>query len=85
MRVYNIFVPITFSVIKSNHNLCILGTDFLMNHRCVIDYSNRSIKINDDVVKFLNDAELEESKDWNQKGEFKEMIENIKSKLIDVC
>lgn len=56
----NIFVPVNLKILENDVDkyLVILGLDFLYSHKCVLDFENRSLKIHDNCVQFMNEHEI---------------------------
>lgn len=81
----NMFVPINIKILDNDFDkhLVLLGLDFLYSHGCVFDFKNRSLKINEQTVQFMNEIEVNEYKDpfnirkENIKKQFNEMISKI--------
>ena len=62
----DIHVPANFQVIESQVNTVpILGMDFLLNHKCKIDFISREIEIDRQIVKVMNDVKLEKMRGLN--------------------
>jgi phosphoribosylformylglycinamidine (FGAM) synthase PurS component len=71
-----IHVPVNIRVIDDGFDkyMVILGLDFLTSHKCIIDFVNRSISINGQSMKFLNEMEVQN---------LKEPYDVVKSKTIE--
>lgn len=62
LKVGNIFIPLNVTIIDSDDFLFLVGLDFLYSHDCQMDFKNRSIKIFDNEIKFLNEMEIQDGK-----------------------
>ena len=92
----NMFVPVNLKILDNDfdNHLVLLGLDFLYSHGCVFDFKNRSLKINEQSVQFMNEVEVNEYKDpfnirkENIKKQFNEMISKIpfsqKTKILEM-
>ncbi len=55
-----IHMPINFRVMDNDFDkhLILLGLDFLNSHNCIVNFQNRTIQINNNVIKFMNEGEV---------------------------
>jgi hypothetical protein len=89
----SIYVPANFRVIKNEHQnfLAIFGMDFLLSHKCKLDFIHREIEIDGQTIRVLNELQMEEMSepfDINQKKIIIAAHEFVKSSgkmSIDCC
>lgn len=56
----NVWITCNFTVLANpDKYLIILGLDFLYNHRCNINFANRSLQFNNEMVYFMNEKEVD--------------------------
>lgn len=81
----NIFIPVNLKILdnKIDKHLVILGLDFLYTYGCLVDFKNRSLKVNDQNIPFMNEKEVNDYnipfniKKETLKKQFDEMINLI--------
>ena len=56
-----IFIPVNLKILdnKVDKHLVILGLDFLYTYGCLVDFKNRSLKVNDQNIPFMNEMEID--------------------------
>jgi len=81
----NISTPINFRIMDNDFDkhLILLGLDFLNSHNCIVNFQSRTIQINNNVIKFMNEGEINNYtlpfniKKLNISKKFDEMISKI--------
>jgi len=61
----NLFVPANFRVMEDSFEkyTVILGLDFLTSHKCKLDFVDRTIEVDGQSIRFLNEIEVENLKE----------------------